>query len=63
MTRSLGKLTGRTAAAESKSGIAFRPYVVPRWEPPRPGSMRHLELPSIAGGARYYPRRPWATCA
>lgn len=27
---------------------------------PRPGSMRHLELPSVAGGQRYYPRRPWA---
>jgi len=41
-------------------GVEFRPYVAPKWEPPRPGSMRHLEMPSLAGGQRYYPQRPWA---
>lgn len=40
--------------------IEFRPYVAPAFVPPRPGSMRHLELPSLAGGQRYYPQRPWA---
>lgn len=40
--------------------IPFRPYVAPKWEPPRPGSMRHLELPSVAGGVRHFPIRPWA---
>lgn len=60
MTRSINKLRGRTAAAESQAQPPFRPYVAPRWQPPRPGSMQHLELPSVAGGQRYYPRRPWA---
>lgn len=59
MTRSLGKLKGRSAAAEAAAQPTWRPYRPPRWEPPRPGSMRHLELPSLAGGERYYPRRPW----
>lgn len=40
--------------------IPFRPLVVKPFEPPRPGSMRAAELPSVAGGVRYYPRRPWA---
>ena len=60
MTRSLGKLKGRTAAAESLALPPFRPLVVKPFEPPRPGSMRASELPSVAGGQRYYPRRPWA---
>ena len=60
MTRSINKLRGRTAAAEVKVLPAWRPLVVALFEPPRPGSMRAAELPSVAGGVRYYPRRPWA---
>lgn len=40
--------------------IPFRPLVVKAFQPPRPGSMAHLELPSLAGGQRHYPKRPWA---
>jgi hypothetical protein len=62
MTRAINKVMPRKASSASTQYMPqFRPYVPPKFEPPRQGSMRHAELPSVAGGVRYYPRRPWAS--